>query len=224
MPAIICSRSTRSTQSRQFARRRKAAKRARREGRIRSGRFSQRSGKPGVATKVLKRLRFASLRLLPVLCGYLAIFGIVFSTISAQPDAQPAARTLFPVPLVMCGRRPRRRRRQERDDDSRRRKIAGSYSRFSSDLQDAKSIDDQQRPCRERAQRDGNQLPKELQFSDEAVSGAKLHREGFDKMLAAAKEGQFGTLYIFDLSRLARSPSSTGRRSKSSSTSTKSAS
>jgi site-specific DNA recombinase len=109
---------------------------------------------------------------------------------------------LFSVPAVIRGRRPRRR---ERDDDSRRRRIAASYSRFSSEeLQDHKSIDDQQRPCRERARRDGNQLPKELEFSDEGVSGAKLRRNGFDKMIAAAKEGQFGTLYIFDLSRLAR--------------------
>jgi hypothetical protein len=103
----------------------------------------------------------------------------------------------------MCGRQPRRRH-GEREDDSRRRKIAASYSRFSSDLQDAKSIDDQQRPCRERAQRDGNRLPKELEFADQAVSGAKAHRDDFDKMLAAAKDGLFGTHYIFDLSRLAR--------------------
>jgi site-specific DNA recombinase len=100
--------------------------------------------------------------------------------------------------------RPRLRRRKK-SDDSRRRKVAASYARFSSDeLQDSKSIDDQRRPCRERAAGDGNQLPTELEFCDEGVSGAKLRREGFDRMLAAAQVGLFDTLYVFDLSRLAR--------------------
>jgi DNA invertase Pin-like site-specific DNA recombinase len=100
--------------------------------------------------------------------------------------------------------RPRLRRRKK-SDDSRRRKVAASYARFSSDeLQDPKSIEDQQRPCRERAARDGNQLPQELEFFDEGVSGAKLRRDGFDRMLAAAQVGLFDTLYVFDLSRLAR--------------------
>jgi site-specific DNA recombinase len=171
-----------------------AAKRARREGRIRSRHQSHRS---------LTSQR-ATLWPLTAIGFCLAIFGIVFSTLSTQAEAQPAASILVSVPAVMCGRRPRRRRR-EREEDSRRRKIAASYSRFSSEeLQDHKSIDDQQRPCRERAPRDGNQLPKELEFSDEGVSGAKLRRDGFDRMLGAAKEGLFGTLYVFDLSRLAR--------------------
>jgi site-specific DNA recombinase len=82
--------------------------------------------------------------------------------------------------------------------------VAASYSRYSTDQQDAKSIGDQQRPCRERAERDGNHIPDDLQFADEAVSGTKLKRDGFDRMLQAAEEGRFKTLYFFDLSRLAR--------------------
>jgi site-specific DNA recombinase len=98
-----------------------------------------------------------------------------------------------------------RLRRRKKSNDSRRRNIGASYARFSSDeLQDPKSISDQQRPCRERATRDGNQLPTELEFFDEGVSGAKLRRDGFDRMLAAAQAGLFDTLYVFDLSRLAR--------------------
>jgi DNA invertase Pin-like site-specific DNA recombinase len=82
--------------------------------------------------------------------------------------------------------------------------VAASYSRYSTDQQDAKSIGDQQRPCRERAERDGNHIPDDLQFADEAISGTKLKRDGFDRMLQAAEEGRFKTLYFFDLSRLAR--------------------
>jgi site-specific DNA recombinase len=136
---------------------------------------------------------------LVLVCWLLAVVGIAVST---RADSQPAAGVLLAAShFVVCPRR----RRPKKEDDSRRRNVAASYSRFSSDeLQDAKSIADQQRPCRERATRDGNQLPSELEFSDEGVSGARLKREGFDAMLAAAAAGLFGTLYVFDLSRLAR--------------------
>jgi site-specific DNA recombinase len=139
---------------------------------------------------------------LVVICCLLAVLGIAISLFLSQAEGQPGALGLFAAsPFAAC---PRLRRRK-RKDDSRRRNIAASYARFSSENhQDAKSIADQQRPCRERAPRDGNQLPSELEFSDEGVSGAKLKREGFDAMLAAAAEGRFGTLYVFDLSRLAR--------------------
>ncbi len=100
--------------------------------------------------------------------------------------------------------RPRLRGRKKAGH-SRGRNVAASYARFSSDeLQDPKSISDQQRPCRERAARDGNKLPAELEFYDEGVSGAKLRRDGFDRMIAASQAGLFDTLYVFDLSRLAR--------------------
>lgn len=48
----------------------------------------------------------------------------------------------------------------------------GSYARFSSENQDEKSIADQQRKCRDRAQREGDLILPELEFRDEAVSGA----------------------------------------------------
>jgi site-specific DNA recombinase len=99
-----------------------------------------------------------------------------------------------------CGRR----RNRKAAADALYRDVAASYARYSSDQQDAKSIGDQQRPCRERAEHDGNHIPDEIQFADEAVSGTKLKRDGFDRMLKAAEEGRFKTLYFFDLSRLAR--------------------
>jgi DNA invertase Pin-like site-specific DNA recombinase len=132
----------------------------------------------------------------------LALFGIVLSTVSAQSRVPAAVDLSFSAPAFAVRSRLRGRKKA---DDSRRRNVAASYARFSSDeLQDPKSIGDQQRPCRERAIRDGNQLPTELEFCDEGVSGAKLRRDGFDRMLAAAQAGQFDTLYVFDLSRLAR--------------------
>jgi hypothetical protein len=68
-----------------------------------------------------------------------------------------------------------------------RRTIAASYARFSSDLQDAKSIDDQQRPCRERAQRDGNRLLKELEFSVRRCPGQSSAETGLTKCLPLPK-------------------------------------
>jgi len=137
-----------------------------------------------------------------LVCWLLAVVGIAVSTLSARAGSQPAAGALLAAShFAVC---PRRRQRKK-EDDSRRRNVAASYSRFSSDdLQDAKSIADQQRPCRERAKRDGNQLPQSLEFFDEGISGASLRRDGFKRMLAAAQEGLFGTLYVFDLSRLTR--------------------
>jgi DNA invertase Pin-like site-specific DNA recombinase len=99
-----------------------------------------------------------------------------------------------------CGRR----RNRKADADALYQDVAASYARYSSDQQDAKSIDDQQRPCRAKAEGHGKHIPDELQFADEAVSGTKLRRDGFDRMLKAAEEGRFKTLYFFDLSRLAR--------------------
>ena len=43
-----------------------------------------------------------------------------------------------------------------------------------------------------------------LEFSDEAVSGAKHSQEGFDQLLAAARPGRIKVLYLVNLSRLAR--------------------
>jgi hypothetical protein len=134
--------------------------------------------------------------------GGLAILGVISSSVFAQPpDAKsPAALIGIAPPLLCCARR----RNRKADSDVLCRDVAASYARFSSDQQDAKSIGDQQRPCRERAERDGNHIPDDFQFADEAVSGTKLKRDGFDRMLQAAAEGRFKTLYFFDLSRLAR--------------------
>jgi hypothetical protein len=80
----------------------------------------------------------------------------------------------------------------------------GSYTRFLSTNQDERTITDQQRDCRGRAARDSFEMSPSLEFSDEAVSGAKHSGEDFDQMLAAARAGRIKVLYLVNLSRLAR--------------------
>jgi Resolvase, N terminal domain len=82
--------------------------------------------------------------------------------------------------------------------------IAASYSRFSSDLQDAASIGQQQHKCREKADANGHVIPTDLEFADEAVSGTKRDRKGLNALFQAAREGRFKILYFESLSRLAR--------------------
>jgi DNA invertase Pin-like site-specific DNA recombinase len=128
----------------------------------------------------------------------LASPGVRFSTFSAHFNlAAPA------LPGGTGARGFRFRRRTSGGDDLPS-SIAASYSRYSSDLQDASSIAQQQRKCRDKAGQDGLTIPPELEFADEAVSGTKRERDGLNALLAAAREGRFGTLYFESLSRLAR--------------------
>ncbi len=76
------------------------------------------------------------------------------------------------------------------------------YARFSSDEQDAKSIDDQLRACRAHGR--GQGLEIENLYRDEAVSGTLRHRIGLDQLLADAEAGKIRVIYFFNLSRLAR--------------------
>lgn len=79
-----------------------------------------------------------------------------------------------------------------------------SYARFSSEMQKDTSIDDQQRLCRERSERDGIDIDPLFEFADRAVSGATTEREGLDRLRAAARAGDFSVLYVYSLSRLSR--------------------
>jgi len=132
--------------------------------------------------------------LIAVVCGCLASSGIGFSTNSAQP-AWLLTGGLGSVPRAF----PRRRRTETPIEN-----IGASYSRYSSDLQDESSIEQQQRKCRERATADGVSLGTELEFADKAVSGTKREREGLNALLDAARERNFNVLYFESLSRLAR--------------------
>lgn len=142
--------------------------------------------------------RIASLRMVPVVCGCLAILGIVISTFSAHPLLFP------PVQNVAGCRCHSQRRRDTTGGSDPAPMVAAMYARYSSELQDEKSIEDQERMGNGRALKDGFPMPTEHMFSDHAVSGTKLHRKGLDAMLAFAKKRDFQVLYFYSLSRLAR--------------------
>ncbi len=132
-----------------------------------------------------------------VVCGCLASVGNRFSTDSAHTN-HPAPALPAPLAARVTGR-------CRRDDDAPGvGTLAASYARYSSDLQDASSIEQQQRKCREEATRNGHDLRTEFEFADRAVSGTRVDREGFQALLAAARERRFGVLYFESLSRLAR--------------------
>lgn len=79
------------------------------------------------------------------------------------------------------------------------------YARYSSDRQKATSIDDQIRKCRQLADtKAGWRISDDLIFTDEAVSGSRSDRGGFNRMLEAAKHKRFDVLLVDDTSRFAR--------------------
>lgn len=85
------------------------------------------------------------------------------------------------------------------------------YARYSTDKQDARSLDDQFRRCREYAARNGHEVVRE--FSDGAQSGASMHRPGLKALLeeAGRRPNEFTTILVDDLSRLSRDVGDTWR-------------
>ncbi len=82
--------------------------------------------------------------------------------------------------------------------------LAATYSRYSTDRQNPRSITDQEALWEERAPRDGFTII--ARFSDDEASSASLHgRPGVAAMLRAAKAGKFTMLLIECLDRLSRS-------------------
>lgn len=80
---------------------------------------------------------------------------------------------------------------------------AALYARYSSDQQSSASIADQQRICRERAERDGWQLVGS--YEDAAISGASvILRPGIQKLLADAQAGKFDIVLAEALDRVSR--------------------
>jgi site-specific DNA recombinase len=86
------------------------------------------------------------------------------------------------------------------------RKYCAVYARFSSEKQNALSIDQQIRKCHEYADRQALTVLSEHVYFDEAISGATNARDGLQRLLAAAKQHQrpFDTILIDDTSRLSR--------------------
>jgi site-specific DNA recombinase len=79
---------------------------------------------------------------------------------------------------------------------------AVSYARFSTDRQDARSIDDQLRRCRAFAKTRSLHVADE--FSDAAVSGTHTERGQLQRLLADAARKRFRYVLVDDLSRLSR--------------------
>ena len=145
---------------------------------------------PPVHSKSLFRQAVVILALVSVVSGRLGLFGNPPSTNPAHPDLIPTAPARSPA-----------RARSARPAGP---AVGSSYARYSSDLQDESSIDQQQRKCRDRAAADGVPLPPEFEFADRAVSGTKRDRDGLNAFLAAARDGRFTVVYFESLSRLAR--------------------
>lgn len=80
----------------------------------------------------------------------------------------------------------------------------GAYilARFSTDRQEADSIEVQVSKCREWCER--QRLPVLDVFADEAVSGMKETRPQFDRMMRLLSEGGADTVVIYDQSRMFR--------------------
>lgn len=77
------------------------------------------------------------------------------------------------------------------------------YARFSSDLQNDKSIDDQVALCREVCQREGFKVV--ATFSDRAISGASvINRPGYQNLMRAAEAKSFDVLVAEDVDRVFR--------------------
>jgi hypothetical protein len=85
--------------------------------------------------------------------------------------------------------------------------VMAAYVRYSSALQDATSLEDQLRKCREAATRLGCTIPDHLVFSDAAISGQSMeNRPGLQEFLrnVRLKVSAFEGVVIDDSSRLAR--------------------
>ncbi|GAB6066057.1 recombinase family protein [Aquifex pyrophilus] len=76
------------------------------------------------------------------------------------------------------------------------------YARYSTEKQNAKSIEDQIRICRDYADRNGITIV--AHYTDRERSGYTLKREGLLKLLGDAKKKLFDTLLVEHTSRLSR--------------------
>jgi site-specific DNA recombinase len=89
---------------------------------------------------------------------------------------------------------------------------AAIYRRYSSDLQKPSSLVDQQRRCQRFADEHGLVLVED--YADEAAKGWNRDRDGYQAMLADAKQKKFDVLLVDDLSRLSRDSAETAQALK----------
>jgi site-specific DNA recombinase len=89
-----------------------------------------------------------------------------------------------------------------RCQDPRRMTRAAIYARYSSELSNEKSAEDQARVCRELAERNGWQVVEI--YSDLAISGTNNRRPGLIALMADADAGRFDVVVAEALDRIAR--------------------
>src|SRR5579862_6174553 len=82
---------------------------------------------------------------------------------------------------------------------------AALYARVSTNEQRQESIADQLRACHGLCRRHDFQVVNE--FSDYARSGNEVNRPAYQRLLRAARHGEFGVIVAHELSRLWRSES-----------------
>lgn len=80
----------------------------------------------------------------------------------------------------------------------------GIYARYSSDLQNASSVDDQVRLCRQLIEKQFGGASEVLVFKDAAISGATMERPGIWRLLNAAQAGRLSLVVAEGLDRLSR--------------------
>ena len=78
------------------------------------------------------------------------------------------------------------------------------YARYSTDLQNETSIDDQARRAREAIARAGGDPSKALVFPDYAISGGSMQRPGLEALLRAVEEKRVDVVLTEDVSRISR--------------------
>ena len=76
------------------------------------------------------------------------------------------------------------------------------YTRFSAEMQNEISLEDQESVCRQTVAERGGVVVQV--FRDSARSGWSLDRDGFNQMRAAAEHGKFDALMVWKFDRLAR--------------------
>jgi DNA invertase Pin-like site-specific DNA recombinase len=88
------------------------------------------------------------------------------------------------------------------------------YARYSSELQNPRSCDDQITELRQALERRGGSFDERLVFSDSEVSGGIWEREGLQALLLAVESGRVRRIFVEDLSRLSRDKEDSARIEK----------
>ncbi len=88
------------------------------------------------------------------------------------------------------------------------------YARYSSELQNPRSCDDQITELRQVLERRGGRYDEQLVFSDAEVSGGVWQRDGLQALLAAVEVGRISGVFVEDVSRLSRDKEDAARLEK----------